>query len=312
MKHIPVLLEELITCLQLRPGGVVIDATLGLGGHAAAVLAALGPTGKLLGIERSDEGLAAATRNLTAFQRQAVLVHADFRDLAAVAVRHGFQAVTAVYFDLGLASWQLDEGYQGLSHQLDAPLDMRLTAPAHGTPRDVTWTANQELVRTVRTWRFRSAREFINQASVAALEQVLRELGGVRQWRTVAAAIQAARIDRPIERTSELVAVVGSSPRLLGPVFQALRILVNDEYGAIASGLTGAWQVLAPGGTLAVISFHSGEHALVKHLMRHLSGQATIPRQFPSEEEQVRNPRSRSATLRFITKPTQIDSKEGT
>lgn len=310
MKHIPVLVEELLACLALRPGASVIDATLGLGGHAAAVLELLGPNGRLLGIERSYEGLKEAQTNLASFGAQVQTVHADFRNLGAIAAEQGFETVDAVYFDFGLASWQLDEGYQGLSHQTDGPLDMRIAAPSHGVPGEVAWTSDERLARLVRVWRFHPASECIAQAEQGVIEQILRDLGGVRQWRTVAAALCEAREHRPITTTSELVAVVGSSPRLLGPVFQAFRILVNDEYGAIATGLTAAWKRLAPGGTLAAISFHSGEHALVKHLMRTLSGRATIPRQFPSADELATNPRSRSATLRYITKPS-TDSKEG-
>ncbi|MEK7184210.1 MAG: 16S rRNA (cytosine(1402)-N(4))-methyltransferase [Patescibacteria group bacterium] len=315
MKHIPVLVDELLDCLKLQPGASVIDATLGLGGHAQVVLERVGPTGRLLGLERSAEGLAEARKVLTPFKAQIVPVHANFRELVSVATEHKFDQVDAVYFDLGLASWQIDQDYQGLSHQFDAPLDMRIEAPAkyqQSTAPTVRWTQDDRLLRIVERWRGYSAAEVLAQASQTDLETVFRELGGVRTWRTVVAAIIEARIVRPIERTGQLVEIVGESPRLLALVFQALRILVNDEYGALLAGLDGAWQVLRPGGRLAVISFHGGEHRLVKQLFRTLSGTATIARVFPSNAEITHNPRSRSATLRYITKTTatSVTNKE--
>src|SRR5690606_834691 len=135
MTHVPVLADEVMAALALQPGDVVLDATLGLGGHAQLLLRAIGPTGTLLGIERTEEGLNAARKNLARYRSQTSLVRADFRHLDAVVRDRGFTAVAAALFDLGLASWQLDTGYRGLSFQTDAPLDMRLSSQ---TPKDFT------------------------------------------------------------------------------------------------------------------------------------------------------------------------------
>ena len=308
--HIPVLLEELVACLRLAPGASVLDATVGLGGHAAAVLARTAPDGRLLGIERTDEGVRRARLALAGFGGRATVARGDFRDAMALATDAGFGSVDAAYFDLGLASWQLDEGYQGLSFQVDAPLDMRVT-PSVGVSRESTWTRDDAVRAVVRRYAGQSAAEIVAHASEAELGTALRELGGVRQWRTVATQIVAARSQGTVRTTTQLAAATGSdSPSLLAPVFQALRILVNDEYGAIEDGLRAAWQLLRPGGTLAVISFHSGEHRIVKQLFRELPGATKPTRVFPSEQELATNPRARSATLRFIHKQPSEPSRE--
>ncbi len=305
--HIPVLLAELVDCLELNEGASVIDVTIGLGGHAAAVLTKIGATGRLLGLERSEEGLIHAREALAEFGGQAHLVHGNFRDLLAIAKDAELDQLDAIYFDLGLASWQIDQGYQGLSFQLNGPLDMRIEAPAHQLPvlgNQLQWTNDERLLKCVRKWQGKPASNFINEASEQELGDVFRELGGVRSWRQVAQHIIGYRQQQPVETTLQLSAATqATTPGLLAPLFQALRILVNDEYGALATGLMGAWQLLKPGGRLAVISFHSGEHRIVKQLLRELSGVSSISRIFPSTAEQAANPRSRSATLRFIQKP---------
>ena len=304
--HIPVLLEELVESLDRKSAATVIDATLGLGGHAATVLSQIGPKGQLLGIERSLEGLEQARVRLASYKQQVKLVYGDFRDLFAIATANDLLGVDAIYFDLGLASWQIDEGYQGLSFQVDSPLDMRLESPAYNASVEFQiplWTDDDRLRHIVNQSFGRSASTFINQASELEIGIVLRELGGVRTWREVARQIVTYRAQQSIDSTKQLVEAVGTEgPGLLAPVFQALRILVNDEYGAIVAGLAGAWQILRPGGRLAVISFHSGEHRLIKHIFRKLPGASSITRVFPSAAEIAINARSRSATLRFIQK----------
>lgn len=304
--------SEVIEALALEPGNVVIDATLGLGGHAQLLLGAIGPAGKLLGIERTEEGLNAARENLAHFGSQTTLVRADFRHLDAVVRDRGFQSVDGILFDLGLASWQLDSGYQGLSFQTDAPLDMRLSDQ---TPKDFTskdedpseWTRDAALARLVRTWRFRPAGDFVATASEEELHNALHHLGGVRTSRAVANRIVTARTTHPIETTGQLVTVIDrESPGLLAPVFQALRILVNDEYGALVAGLRAAWTQLRPGGRLAVITFQGDEDRITKRELRALPGSARLQSFRPTDEEIQRNPRSRSATLRVTSKqPTQ-------
>ncbi|MGI6103270.1 MAG: 16S rRNA (cytosine(1402)-N(4))-methyltransferase [Patescibacteria group bacterium] len=305
--HLPVMKEEVVRALALEPGQVAIDATLGLGGHARLLAAAVGPAGTVLGIERTAEGLAAAREALGTIDAKLILVHADFRSLVMEAAGAGITAADAALFDLGLASWQLDTGYQGVSFQRDAVLDLRLTpvAPTTFTSTDedpLQWTGDATLARLVRTWRFRPASEFLAQESEPHIETVLRALGDVRQARRVAAAIVANRKHAPIETTTALREACGSdAPGLLAPVFQALRLLVNDEYGALVAGLRGAWQLLRPGGRLAVITFQSGEDRIVKHELRR-GAPARLDRYRPTSDEVRGNARSRSAILRVATK----------
>lgn len=307
LHHLPVMKEEVVRALALEPGQVAIDATLGLGGHARLLAAAVGPAGTVLGIERTAKGLAAARETLGAVDAKLILVHADFRSLATQAAGAGIAAADAALFDLGLASWQLDTGYQGVSFQRDAALDLRLTpvAPTTFTSTDedpLQWTGDATLARLVRTWRFRPASEFLAQESEPHIETVLRALGDVRQARRVAAAIVANRKHAPIETTTALREACGSdAPGLLAPVFQALRLLVNDEYGALVAGLRGAWQLLRPGGRLAVITFQSGEDRIVKHELRR-KAPAHLDRYRPTSAEVQDNARSRSAILRVATK----------
>ncbi len=302
MHHDPVLLDESLDALDLAPGDRVVDATLGLGGHARAFLEAVGPQGRLLGIERSAQGLAEARRRLAAHEQQATLVHGDFRRLAEHIADAGIQPVQAAFFDLGLASWQVDEGHQGLSFAHDGPLDMRLGhqgEPLGQADDPSQWTDDRDLAHCVRTWRFKPASEFLARATQQDIERILRSLGGVRQATRVAAAIATARQSQPIMTTKDLVAAIGSdSPKLLAPTFQSLRILANDEYGALAAAIPAAWQSLAVGGRLALISFHGGEHRLVKQLLRALPNHSPVRKVVPSDGEVANNPRSRSAQLR--------------
>ncbi|MBI2589977.1 16S rRNA (cytosine(1402)-N(4))-methyltransferase [Candidatus Berkelbacteria bacterium] len=306
LTHIPVLGSEVVASLKLLPGDEAIDATLGLGGHASLILKNIGPHGRLLGIERSAKGLVSARINLKEFDSQINLVQGDFRDLEAIARDHGYTEVAGVLFDLGLASWQIDTGEQGVSFQVDTLLDMRLTP---FTPHDFTssdsdpnkWTGNAALARTVRAWRFRSAHEFINSASAGEISNVLRSFGDIHIARRLTERIVSGRAQTPVERTSDLVALIGSStPRLLALVFQALRILVNDEFGALVAGVRGGWRVVKSGGRLAVISFQSEEDRLVKRILRSLDGAGRILRLQPLPAEVNLNPRARSSTLRVI------------
>jgi 16S rRNA (cytosine1402-N4)-methyltransferase len=190
---------------------------------------------------------------------------------------------------------------------------MRISSPVksgQSLEYQLFWTNDERLMKCVRRWTGKPASDFINGATEQEIGDVLRELGGVRSWRQVSEWILEHRKLQTIETTKQLSAVTETAtPGLLAPLFQALRILVNDEYGALAAGLASAWQLLKPGGRLAVISFHSGEHRIVKQLLRELSGVSSISRIFPSTAEQAANPRSRSATLRYIHKPINSKTK---
>lgn len=349
--HIPVMASEVMMALALEPGDRVIDATLGLGGHARLMLDAIGPSGRLLGIERTAEGLQEARRriigrtlrpgsgpaapqgNLTRLRSQATagqatprgsavppatLVHGDFRNLGTIAREADFPLVAAILFDLGLASWQIDTGHRGLSFQVDRLLDMRLSPQQ---PSDFTrkeddpsqWirlgsagsrrAANAALAQVVRTWRFRSAAELLFGATEEEITLILKGLGDVKGARTIARKLVDRRTLGPIESTSDLISVLGTSrPEHLAPIFQALRIVVNDEYGALVAGLHDAWELLQPSGRLAVISFHSGEDRIVKRFLKGRTD-AELGRPIrPSDKEVKENPRSRSAILRTAKK----------
>lgn len=312
LEHIPVLPGEALAAMALVPGSTVIDATLGLGGHAKVVLEAIGPTGRLLGLERTSEGLAAAKQQLRTFQN-VTLIQTDFRDLGIVAAEAGAVEADVVFFDLGLASWQIDTGHQGLSFQIDSPLDMRLSPQL---PSDFTrkeddpsqWTEDATLATVVRTWRFRSVAEFLTGATEDEISLILRGLGDVGGARTIARKLVDRRDFGPIQSTKDFVATLGTDiPEHLAPIFQALRILVNDEYGALTAGLADAWQLLKPGGRLCVISFHSGEDRITKRFLRTLDDAELGPVIKPSEAESKSNPRSRSAILRTARKHLTVD-----
>lgn len=270
-----------------------MDCTLGGGGHAWEILARSAPDGVLLGIDRDEEAIAAARVRLAPYGERVRLVHANFSQLKPVWRKTGFPAPLGILFDLGVSSPQLDEAERGFSYQADAPLDMRMDRTQRLTARDV-----------VNTW----PREEI--------ARILREYGEERWALRIASFIEKRRQEVPIETTGELVelikAAIPAAARRHGPhparrTFQALRIAVNDELGCLEEALTAAAEILAPGGRLCVISFHSLEDRIAKHTIRRLAaaGQLTVLTKkpvVPTPEEEVQNPRSRSAKLRAAEK----------
>lgn len=302
--HIPVLFHEALATLDPQPGGRYIDATLGGGGHAEGILDASSPNGVLLGLDASPAALARTQKRLARFDDRIILVHSNFRNLKNVAVRYGFARVDGILFDLGLSSHQLDDPDQGFSFQEDGPLDMRL---------DFT--------------QGETAAEVINQLDAQELADILYQYGEERQSRRIARAIVAAR---PIHTTARLAEIIskatggrrGARKHPATRSFQALRIYVNDELGALASALPQALELLRPGGVLAIISFHSLEDRIVKRYFRHESKDCICPPELPicqckhkalltelyrkgvspTAEEIANNPRSRSARLRAARK----------
>jgi 16S rRNA (cytosine1402-N4)-methyltransferase len=297
--HTPVLLAETLTALAVRPGGRYIDGTLGLGGHAAAILDASAPDGRLLGIDADPEARALAAERLAPFGERAVIVAGNNRDLAAIAEVHGFLPADGMLLDLGVSSLQFGPRGRGFTFSHDAPLDMRMDPDAP-----------------------LSAATIVNGWPEEEIARVLWEYGEERRGRRVAAAIVAAR---PLHRTAELGAVVaravGHTPGIhpATRTFQAFRIAVNDELGALRAALDGALAVLrSPGGRLVTISFHSGEDRIVKEFMRREARGCVCPpglpacvcgRQptlklvnrgviTPAAAEVQANPRARSAKLR--------------
>lgn len=278
-----------------------MDATLGGGGHARALLERIQPGGRLLGIDRDPEAIARVSESLQGFEPPPVLVHANFADIEAVAAAAGFGPVDGVLFDLGLSSFQLDTPERGFSFRSDAPLDMRMD-PTTGVP----------------------AATLVNRMDRADLARVIATLGEERWAKRIAEFIVRRR---PLATTGDLArAVEDAIPRAAWPrdihpatrTFQAIRMEVNDELGSLEEGLKASIQILTPGGRMAAISFHSLEDRLVKATIAAESKDCLCPPQQPvctcahrallrpitrkpvrpSEEEVAANPRSRSARLR--------------
>ena len=307
VRHDPVLLRETVELLCVATGMTVVDATLGPGGHAEALLEAVGPSGRVLGIDRDPEALAFARRRLARFGDRFVALHGDHRDLVEVLSAAGVNVVDAVLADLGISSRQLDDPARGFSFSVDGPLDMRMD-PAAGGP---------------------SAADLVASLDADEIAGVLARWGEEREARRIARAIVAERERDPIVGTRRLADIV---ERTLGPharrfkihpatrTFQALRIAVNRELEGIPAFVEGAVALLRPSGRLAVISFHSLEDRAVKRAMRDLAHRCVCPPGLPvcacgredvvriltarpvapAEDEVRANPRARSAKLRAV------------
>ena len=302
--HEPVMLEELLDSLNLRPDGIYVDGTLGGGGHARAILAATAPGGILVGIDRDEDALAESARALEPFGRRAVLVKGDYADLKDILARVGIERVDGIVLDLGVSSHQLEAAARGFSFSKPAPLDMRMDRDAPV-----------------------SARDLVNRADARELERILRDYGEERQARRIARAIVERRKTAPIETTDELAALIAAAmpaPMRHGRIhpatrsFQALRIAVNDELNSLARGLASGIDCLREGGRISVITFHSLEDRMVKECFRDASRGCTCPADLPvcacggrprlrvvtrkpvrpGKGEMERNPRARSAKLR--------------
>ncbi len=311
VEHIPVLCEEVLAGLQVRSGGRYIDATLGAGGHAAAILQASDPDGLLLGLDADPEAVSYARERLRVFGQRAVLWVGNFQHLAAVASALGFARVDGILLDLGLSSRQLEDAARGFSFTQEGPLDMRMD-PSQG----------------------QTAAELVNTLPEGALAELLWQYGEERHSRRIARAIVATR---PVSRTDELAELVARTVgrrEKIHPAtrtFQALRIAVNKELDALEAALPQARDALKPGGRLAVIAFHSLEDRLVKQFYRRESAECLCPPEVPvcscehqatlkevtrkpirpSDEEVAQNPRSRSARLRVAERLRQGVRQEG-
>jgi 16S rRNA (cytosine1402-N4)-methyltransferase len=292
-QHVPVLLEQTLEYLNVRPGGVVVDATLGLGGHSAAIARRLGPAGRLIAFDRDENAMGKAKARLAALAEElgsempaVEFVPRPFSEIADV-VKPG--TLDGLLADFGVSSMQLDEAHRGFSFRADGPLDMRMD------PRS-------EL----------TAEQVVNQADEEDLANLIYEYGEERRSRRIARAIVRAR---PISTTAELARIVSAcAPPIKGEkihpatrTFQALRIRVNDELGEIQSLLRSAGSLMKPGGRVVLISFHSLEDRLVKDSFKEAAkdGSLEVLMKKPvvaGEQESLRNPRSRSAKLRAAEK----------
>ncbi len=283
--HEPVMVDEVLRFLEPGPGKLIVDATVGTGGHAEAILER---GAELVGIDRDPYALEVARERLSRFGERCCLVQGNFRHLEEILREQGIDEVDGVLFDLGMSSFQLDDPERGFSFSVEGPLDMRMDP-------------SQSL----------TAHEIVNRWPERKIAEILREYGEERYAKRIARAIVRSR---PIETTTQLARIVA---RCYPPgyhrihpatrTFQALRIAVNDELDALREGLTAAIRCLRPGGVVVVISFHSLEDRIVKHTFRQrwIADEVEILTKkpiTPRPEEVKENPKARSAKLRAARK----------
>ncbi|HHM20465.1 MAG TPA: 16S rRNA (cytosine(1402)-N(4))-methyltransferase RsmH [Bacteroidetes bacterium] len=290
--HLPVLAGQSIEALRIKKDGCYVDATFGGGGHSRLILNQLGEKGRLLAFDQDDDAL----HNLPEDDRF-IFCHHNFRFLRRFLRLHGIEQVDGILADLGVSSHQLDVPERGFSFRFDAPLDMRMNQQGETTAADV-----------------------LNTYSATALQNVFGKYGEVRNARTLAQKIVGLRKAKPLHTVADLLQLVeplirGQRHKYLARLFQALRIEVNDEMGALKAFLETARDVLRPGGRLVVISYHSLEDRMVKNLLKTGNTEGKVVKDFygkierpftliykgvkkPSPEEMLKNPRARSAKLR--------------
>ena len=305
--HVPVLLQECLGALNIRPDGIYVDGTLGRAGHSLEIVKRL-TTGRLIGIDRDETAIAAAQERLADYGDRVTLVHSNFDRIGDILADLHIDGADGMLFDLGVSSPQLDDAERGFSYMHDAPLDMRMDRTAYLT-----------------------ARQVVNGWSYEELRRILFEYGEERYAPAIARRIVQSREQQPIETTLELVDIIKSAmpPQALREKqhpakrsFQAIRIAVNGELDALSPMLEAATAHLNRGGRLAVISFHSLEDRIIKKTLQELATGCTCPPEFPvcvcgkkpklklvsrkpivsGEEELEHNPRARSAKLRVAEK----------
>ncbi len=302
--HIPVLLNETIEGLAIKENGIYADATAGGGGHSGEILKRL-KSGKLISIDRDPDAISTLTEKFKN-NENSIIIKGRFSQIKELLTLRGVGRLDGVMFDIGVSSHQLDTAERGFSYHGDAPLDMRMSQSG------------------------RTAGELINTLSFAELRKLISEYGEEKYASSIASGIVRARDEKRIETTLELAEIIKSNvPQRVRrdghparKTFQALRIAVNDELGELQRGLDGAFEMLGPGGRLAVITFHSLEDRIVKQKMAQWCAGCTCPKDFPvcvcgnkpkaklisrkpicaNETELTQNPRARSAKLRICEK----------
>jgi 16S rRNA (cytosine1402-N4)-methyltransferase len=303
-KHVSVLLNEVIEGLDIKENGIYVDCTLGGAGHSSEIIKRLSEKGRLIGIDQDKDALKAAGEKLREY-KNTTFVHSNFTNIESILNELDIEGVDGILMDLGVSSYQLDEGERGFSYMQDAPLDMRMN-------RDSEFSAYQ----------------IINDYSEDQLFRVIKDFGEEKFAKRIAKFIVDRRAAKPIETTLQLVdiikAAIPAKARREGPhpakrTFQAIRIEVNKELDILDKAIEGSVGKLKQGGRLAIITFHSLEDRIVKLKFRELENPCTCPKEFPvcicgkkskikiitkkpiepSEEEVYENPRSRSAKLRI-------------
>ncbi len=306
--HVTVLRDEAVAGLNIRPGGIYVDCTLGGAGHSSLIASQLTEGGRLIAIDQDDWALDNARERLSAYMDRVTLVKSNFRHIKDIVSDLGLDGVDGVLFDLGVSSPQLDEGERGFSYNADAPLDMRMDQQAALTAYDI-----------------------INEWDEEEIAKVIWEYGEEKFSRRIARQIVQYRAKQPVQTTGELVELIKegipAAARRTGPhpakrTFQAIRIAVNDELNAFKEAVADAISVLRPEGRVSVITFHSLEDRICKQVYQELSKGCTCPPSFPicacgnkatvkvitrkpilpSAEELEANPRARSAKLRVAEK----------
>lgn len=296
MTHKPVLLKEVIDCLRLEEGLVVLDATVNRAGHSKEIAKLIGSTGTLIGLDKDGEAINDAKRYLSRVPCKVILENQSYTELKDVLFKHGINEIDRALFDLGLSSNQIDESGRGFSFQKDEPLLMTFT----DEPKKSEITA----------------KDVVNSWKEETLAQIFWGFGNEKYARRIAKKIAEVREKKKINSTFELVGIIKSALpanykrgkiHFATKVFQALRIAVNDELNTAKTGLEEAFNFLTKGGELLVISFHESEDRIVKHFMKDKENAGVGVRIYkkpitPSEFELSKNPRSRSAKLRLIKK----------
>lgn len=305
--HVPVLFDEVMDALAVKPDGIYVDGTTGGGGHSSGICERLSEKGKLVAVDRDSEALAAAEKRLGPYVCRKTFVHANYSDIGAIAAAAG-GSVQGILLDLGVSSYQLDNPERGFSYMNDAPLDMRMDASDRLTAYDV-----------------------VNGYSGEDLARIIRDYGEERWARRIAEFIVRERKSSPIDSTDRLTEVIKAAipakARRTGPhpakrTFQAIRIEVNDELGHLREAVEKLPDLLGSGGRIAIITFHSLEDRIVKTEFERRLDPCTCPKEFPvcvcgkkpdvrrvtkkpvvpSKEETEENPRARSAKLRVLEK----------
>ena len=305
-QHKPVMLNEVIDSLKIRPEGTYVDGTLGGAGHSSQIARRLSGEGRLFGFDQDAAAIEAAAKRLEPYKDRVSIIRSNYSEMRERLSELGVRSADGILLDLGVSSYQLDDAQRGFSYRADAPLDMRMDQ-------------RQKL----------SAREVVNGYSIGELTRVIREYGEERFARNIAKHITAEREKKPIETTGELISIIkaaipakaregGGHPAKR--TFQAIRIEVNRELDVLSDSLDGMIDLLADGGRICVITFHSLEDRIVKEVFRRNENPCTCPPEFPvcvcgkkskghvitrkpiipSVEETEENPRSKSAKLRVF------------
>ncbi len=303
--HKPVLLEETIDALNIKPDGIYVDGTAGGGGHSSEILKRLSPNGRLISIDQDPDAIEAVTERFKDY-KNSIICKGNFSDVVSIVNSLGIESIDGIMLDIGVSSRQLDTPERGFSFHYDAPLDMRMSQSGV------------------------SAYDLVNQLSYEQLVKIISRYGEERFAKQITRAIIREREKQPIATTLQLAeiikAAVPAAKRREGhparQTFQALRIAVNGELDRLEEGLQGGFELLKPGGRMAVITFHSLEDRIVKRAMAKWCTGCTCPKDFPvcvcgnkpkaelalrkpaeaSEKELSENPRARSARLRAVTK----------